>query len=258
VGGLHLHASGLAGDPASPVHALDPRAKLLALTGITLVAVSTPPAAWPAYVACAAVLAAVAARSRVGPRVIWRRSRAVLPLVLLAGASIPFLQPGPAIASLGALQVSEAGLLLFAGAAAKAALGTVSAVVLGATTSFPAVLRALEALRAPRVLVLVTALAHRYLFVLATEAGRMRVALAARGHAPRHVLRVGGLGRLVAALFLRAHARGERVHVAMLARGWSGRAADGAPLVLSRADVRFVVLVAGVPLAVRLILELMR
>ena len=42
-----LHAAGVAGDPASPVHRLDPRAKLLGLTGVTIVAVSAPLRAWP-------------------------------------------------------------------------------------------------------------------------------------------------------------------------------------------------------------------
>lgn len=253
-----LEAIGLAGDPASRVHRLDPRAKVVALVGVTLVAVSAPLTAWPVYVACAGVLAAVAASSGVRWPTVWRRSRAVLPLVLLAGASVPFLHPGGATWALGPLQVTEAGLAVFAAAAVKAALGTVSAVLLGATTSFPAVLRALEALRVPRLLVLVTGLAYRYLFVLADEARRMRTALAARGHAPRHALRAGALGRLATALFLRAHARGERVHVAMLARGWAGRMPHAAPLSLTRTDALFCALVAGPPLALRLILEVIR
>ena len=37
-----LHAAGVAGDPASPIHRLDPRAKLIGFAGVTLVAVSTP------------------------------------------------------------------------------------------------------------------------------------------------------------------------------------------------------------------------
>ena len=49
-----LELTGLAGDPASPVHRLDPRAKIVGLVAVTLVAVSTPLAAWPVFVACAA------------------------------------------------------------------------------------------------------------------------------------------------------------------------------------------------------------
>ena len=40
-GGL-LHRTGVPGDPASPIHRLDPRAKILGFAGITVVGVSTP------------------------------------------------------------------------------------------------------------------------------------------------------------------------------------------------------------------------
>ena len=54
---------------------------------------------------------------------------------------------------------------------------------------------------------------------------------------------------------LRAHARGERVHRAMAARGWRGAPPAAGPAALRRADVAFAALVAGVPLATRLALE---
>ena len=62
---------GVAGDPHSPIHRLDPRAKLLGFAAITLVAVSTP-LAWPAYAACAPTLVLVAALARVPPAVLIR------------------------------------------------------------------------------------------------------------------------------------------------------------------------------------------
>ena len=93
------------------------------------------------------------------------------------------------------------------------------------------------------------------LFVLAAELGRMRTALAARGHRPRHLLQTGATGRLATALFLRSHARGERVAVAMAARGWTGAPAAAAHAALRRRDVAFVAALAGLPLALRVLLE---
>ena len=72
----------------------------------------------------------------------------------------------------------------------------------------------------------------------------MRTALAARGHRPRHLLDGATTGRLATALFLRAHARGERVHVAMAARGWAGVPPRASPRPLARADVAFVAALA--------------
>jgi cobalt/nickel transport system permease protein len=247
-----LELTGLAGDQASPVHGLDPRAKIAGLVSVTLVAVSTPVAAWPVFVACALVLAGVALVARVRARVIWRRARIVLPLVLAAALLIPLFRKGGDAIPLGPLTLHEAGLETFAAVAAKATIGTVAAVLLGATTTFPSVLLGLEALRVPRLLILIAAFMYRYLFVLVEEVGRMRAALAARGYRPRNALHAGALGRMATALFLRTYSRGERVYVAMLARGYSGRMPRLVPLVLRRADAVFVaaVLTALIPLRV--------
>ena len=143
--------AGVAGDPHSPIHRLDPRAKLIGLTGVTLVAVSTPLRAWPACVACALALAAVALLGRTSAR---GRSGAARASCSRSSSSsrifVPFVRKGGATIELGPLHVSEAGLATFATVSAKAILGTLSAVLLGATTSFPDVLHALERLQAPR------------------------------------------------------------------------------------------------------------
>jgi cobalt/nickel transport system permease protein len=248
-----LGAIGPAGNPSSPIHRLDPRAALIGLLGVTVVAVSAPLAAWPVYVACGLVLAAVAAAARVEPAVVWRRARVVLPLILVVAASLPFLRGGPPALAFGGVEVSEQGLRTFGEVSVKATIGTVSAVLLAATATFPGVLRALESLRTPRLLVLTASFMFRYVFVIADEARRMRTALSARGYHPRHLLASGALGRMVGALFLRSYARGERVYLAMLARGFTGSVPHLAPLSFGRRDLVFVGAVALVLVPVRVV-----
>lgn len=221
---------------------------------MTVVAVSTPLARWPVWIACAGVLLAVAAVGRIGPGTLWRRSRVVLLLVGLVAVSLPFVRTGGARWELGPLTVHEAGLAVLAAVGAKALIGTASAVVLGATTTFPSVLQALAALRVPRLFVLIAAFMYRYLFVIVEEVGRMRAGIAARGYRPRTALGAAALGRLAAALFLRTYGRAERVHRAMLARGYAGAIPAARPLALARADVLFVaaVLLAVLPLRLAL------
>jgi cobalt/nickel transport system permease protein len=254
--GVHaLESAGLAGDLASPVHRLDARAKVVGLAGLTIVAATSPRAAWPLLAACAALLGVVALAARVPAGVLWRRAAVVLPVVVLAAASLPFVHAGGAEHAVGPLRVSEVGLAVFGSAVAKAAVGTLSAILLAATTSVPAALEALRRLRAPALLVAIAGVTWRYVFVLAGEVGRMRTALAARGHRPRHLLHGGATGRLATALFLRAHSRGERVHVAMAARGWSGTPARAAARALTRADATFLAALAVLPLVARIALE---
>jgi cobalt/nickel transport system permease protein len=247
----HLH-SGVAGDPDSPIHRLDPRAKLIGLAGLTVVAVSTPLHAWPAYVACALVLATVAALARVSPRTLWSRAKVVLPLVLFVAVFVPFVREGEPV-DFGPIDASREGLETFATVSAKAILGTLSAVLLGATTSFPDVLHALERLKAPRLLVLIAAFMYRYLFTIVDEVQRMRAALAARGYAPRHALQVQAIGRVATALFLRTYERAERVHLAMLARGWRQSMPRLDVLAYTRADVIFLAALSVTLLTTRLL-----
>ena len=238
-----LHRTGVAGDPASPIHRLDPRAKIVGLAGITVIAVSTPLHAWPAFAACALALAAVAAVARVGPRTVWSRVKVILPLVLFVGAFVPFVRGGPAVQA-GPLALSEAGLATFALVSAKATIGAVGAVLLGATTSFPDILHGLERMRAPRLLIVIAGFMYRYVFVIADEARRMRTALVARAYRPRHLGQVAALGRMVTALFLRSYERGERVYVAMLARGYAGTMPRLSVLSFGRADTVFLAALA--------------
>ena len=105
VGGLcnsSLDLAGIAGDPASPVHRLDPRAKLVGFARPDgrrrHRAARRPGPCGSRAPRCSSLAAAVA---RVGPRAVWRRARLVLPLVLFVGAFVPFARGGEVVASLG-------------------------------------------------------------------------------------------------------------------------------------------------------------
>jgi cobalt/nickel transport system permease protein len=251
-----MHATGVAGDTASRIHRLDPRAKIAGFAGITVVGVSTPPRYWAVLAVCALALATIAAAARIGPGVILSRARVVLPLVVFVAVFVPFVRGGETV-DLGPLAVSRDGLTTFAAVSSKALIGTVSAVLLGATTSFPDVLHGLERMRAPRLLTLIAAFMYRYLFVIGGEARRMRVALAARGYRPRHALQAGAIGRVATALFLRTFERGERVYVAMLARGYAGAAPRLRALAFARADVLFLTALAAALVPLRVMIEVM-
>jgi cobalt/nickel transport system permease protein len=89
--------------------------------------------------------------------------------------------------------------------------------------------------------------------VIADEARRMRAALAARAYRPRHLGQAAAIGRMVTALFLRTYERGERVYLAMLARGYNGAMPRLAELAFRRADVAFLVALASLLVPVRVI-----
>ena len=74
----------------------------------------------------------------------------------------------------------------------------------------------------PLVLVATLQFMERYRHVLLEEIDRMATARRARTFGRRGALSWGLLGGLIGMLFLRTFERAERVHDAMIARGWTG------------------------------------
>ncbi|WP_018655519.1 cobalt ECF transporter T component CbiQ [Actinomadura flavalba] len=219
MGAGHAHRLYVPG--ASPVHRLAPQCKLVALLAFVTAVVATPRERMWAFAAYAVLLAAVAAVARIGPGLIARRALIELPFVTFA-LLLPFVAHGERVSVLG-VAVSQDGLWGAWNILAKGTLGVVGSILLAATTEPRALLLGAERLRVPAQLVQIAAFMLRYLDVVAGELARMRVALAARGFEARDVRATRVLARSLGALFLRTYERGERVHLAMLARGYDGR-----------------------------------
>ena len=212
---LHYHGH-------SPVHRARPHLKLLALMGFMLVVVATPPGRYPVFAGYLLLLAGVVAVSRVPPTYLLRRMVVEVPFLVFA-VVLPFVAHGPRTELLG-LSVSEPGLVAAGGLAIKGTLGVLASLTLAATTEPRDVLRGLETLRLPRQLVQILGFMIRYLDVVGGETARMRVALASRGFDGRNPRHWPVLARTAGALFIRSYERGERVHLAMLSRGYDGSA----------------------------------
>jgi cobalt/nickel transport system permease protein len=71
----------------------------------------------------------------------------------------------------------------------------------------------------------------RYLEVVGGELARMRIARDSRGFRARSVRQWPVLAATLGALFIRSYERGERVHLAMMSRGYMGRMPFGDDLV---------------------------
>jgi cobalt/nickel transport system permease protein len=194
--------------------------KILALLGFVLLVVATPKDWFGAYAAYLLVIAAVVAVSGVPPTYILRRLVVEVPFVVFA-LLIPFIATGPRTEMLG-LSVSEPGLLSAWGLLAKGTLGVLASLTLAATTEPRLLLAGLERLHIPALLVQIMGFMVRYLDVVTEEMRRMRIARESRGFDARDVRHWPVLARSAGALFIRSYERGERVHLAMLSRGYTG------------------------------------
>ncbi|GAB3658773.1 cobalt ECF transporter T component CbiQ [Nocardioides korecus] len=217
---LHFHGH-------SPVHRAPAHLKLLALVGFMLVVVATPrgPSAWMLLLALdLVVLLGVVRLSRVPPAYLARRMVVETPFVVFA-LLVPFVSEGARVQVLG-LSVSEPGLWAALGLLAKGTLGVLASLTLAATTQPQEVLVGLRRLHVPDLIVQIMGFMLRYLDVVSAEMARMGTAMRSRGCDPRSPRHWPVLARSLGALFIRSYERGERVHLAMLSRGYTGTMPD--------------------------------
>jgi cobalt/nickel transport system permease protein len=213
-----LHRLALPGP--SPVHRLDPEAKLVGLVLFVVAVGLTPRRAVPVLVLDAAVLAGVTAVARLPFRTALARLSVLAPFVV-AALVLPFVASGPTTDVAG-VALSVEGMWASWNVVAKAGLGAGAAIVVSATTPIPALLDGMVRLRVPRVVVAVVSSMTRYLDLLVVQISRTRRAMAARGHDPRWLWQARPLASSLGLQFVRTYERGDRVHLAMVARGYTG------------------------------------
>jgi cobalt/nickel transport system permease protein len=151
----------------------------------------------------ALMLAAVV--SRIPPLILIRRLAMLLPFTL-GVALVGMLDPGESV---------DWRII-----ALKSTLCLLTVILLSHTTPLGEIIRVLQRMRVPGLLVTTMALMHRYLFVLSDEAGHMRRARASRTFTRGRRFAWSALATVVSRLFIRASERAERIYDAMCARGW--------------------------------------
>jgi cobalt/nickel transport system permease protein len=236
---------------ASAVHRLQPEAKLVALVVFVSAVALTPRHAVWAFVVDAAVLLVVAAVAGIPFAVLGRRALVVVPFLAVA-ALVPVIGDGPRT-TVGPLALSTDGLWAAWNIAAKALLGATASVLLTATTPIPALLTGMARLRVPRPVVAIVSFMVRYLDLIADQFHRMRRAAAARGHDPRWLWQARPIAASAGTLFVRTYERGERIHQAMVARGFTGHLPDLHPATDRRAGWPTALLAPAVAVAATVI-----
>ena len=210
------------GSAAGALATLDARVKLVSALCLTLW-IGLLPAESAGLIGLLALgVVVLGALADLAPFRLLGRAAIVLPFVLLPAA-------------LGLLAGTLEPRAVAVMAARSYGAATVGALLIG-VTPFPALLGAASALHAPDLLVQTTALTYRYLHVLRGRAAAMMASARARGFGPGTPRRFAVGGNMVGALLLHSLDRSERVHRAMLARGYTGRFPTAQALVMRPVD----------------------
>ncbi|MEU6391332.1 cobalt ECF transporter T component CbiQ [Streptomyces sp. NPDC046939] len=218
MGAGHAHRLYRAGH--SPVHALPPHTKLAAVFCFVVVVVSTPREAMWAFALYAMLLGTVAYVARIPAGYLLKRLLIEVPFVAFA-VLMPFVAEGERVQVLG-MSLSESGLWGAWNVLAKGTLGVAASVLLASTTELRELLLGLQRLKLPPLLVQIASFMIRYGDVITDEMRRMKIARESRGFEASGVRHWGVLAKSAGALFIRSYERGERVHLAMVSRGYAG------------------------------------
>jgi cobalt/nickel transport system permease protein len=221
---LHIGAFHLDVDSkrTSAWNRLVPKTRVLCTVLLLFAIALTPNGRWWTWIIYAVGVGAIVWLSRATLTVLLKRVavESVFIGVVLLGTL--FRGGGAVLWQWGWLQITTEGLWVLGSVTIKALLSLLLANVLVLTTSVPDLLHALTVLRMPPLLVAILASMYRYIAVLISEFQSMQRAAVSRNLMGSRRWQRLVIGNMFGSLFIRTLERGERVHQAMLSRGYEG------------------------------------
>jgi cobalt/nickel transport system permease protein len=206
---------------------IDPQVKLFSTMAFILSAVAVRTVT-PLTILFAAIVALCIA-SKIPVKFFFLRTTIFIPIfAAVIALPLPFITPGVPLAKFeyGGLVagVTMEGIHRATQFVLKVWVSVASLILLVLTTRFSRLVHAMEKFKLPGVLVTMTAVTYRFIFLFVNESYRMALAKESRTverERWREALR--SLANMIATLFIRAYERGERVYLSMIARGYAGK-----------------------------------
>jgi cobalt/nickel transport system permease protein len=204
------------------IHRLDPRIRV----GLTVLYAFVVALAYqfPVLTAALVLSSTLIAISRVSIKEVLRRMVIANTLLLLLWLVLPFTFNGKVLTRIGSFAIYYPGVVIAAQITLKSNAILLAFIALIATMPLATLGHALHRLGVPEKIVHLLLLTYRYLFVIEQEYLRLIRAVKIRGFRPgTNTNTYRTYSYIIGMLFIRAAARAERVHQAMLCRGFNGK-----------------------------------
>lgn len=221
----------------TPVHRLDPRAKLIVTLGFVVAVVSFNRYAISALLPLLLYPVYLVGAGRLPVGYLLRKLLIATPFVLFVGIFNPVFDRAPLV-EIGGVAIS-AGWISFVSILLRFCLTVSAALALIGVTGFATVCMALGRMGLPRAFSVQLLFLYRYLFVLTEEGLRMTRARSLRSFKGRG-MGVAVYGSMLGQLLLRTMDRAQRIHQAMLCRGFDGELRLSRRLAINARDIVFV------------------
>ena len=220
----------------SQIHRLDPRFKVVFATVYAFVVALSN--SFPALIAALIFSFALVGFSRLDFLKVANRIALVNGFIVFLWIVVPLTYDGQSIFYLGPFGVSREGVLISARITLKSNAILLAFIALIASSTVAILGNALSRLRIPEKIIYLLLLNYRYIFVMEEEYRHLLRSASIRGFRPASNLHTyKTYAYLIGILFVRASDRAERVHKAMLCRGFAGRFYSLHELSFSRLDL---------------------
>lgn len=234
---LDLKNLDLLANSNSTIHRLDARAKVLVTLLFILCVVSFNryelTALFPFFIFPIVMIALAG----LPPLFFLKKIILLCPFVLAVGIFNLFFDR-EILFQVGPLGISG-GCISLASILARSILTVGAAFILVGVTGFTAVCQALERLGMPQVFAVQLLFLYRYIFVITEESGRASRARELRSFGKKG-LGMHSVGSMIGHLLLRTWQRAERIHMAMLTRGFNGEFHTNRQSRFGAPEIRFV------------------
>lgn len=194
--------------------------KLVAFFAFIVIAVLTPIRQWQSFLGYFLIILLALGISKLPPITLAKRATIEFPFIIFA-LLMPFTAGGEMF-DVGPLSLSREGSIAGLNLVTKATLGVFCSMILAGSTTAHSLLAGFVRIKTPSLFVQIAAFMIRYLNVINDQMSRMKVARESRGFQAQGVRSWPIFTSTLGALFIRSYERGERVHLAMLARGYAG------------------------------------
>jgi cobalt/nickel transport system permease protein len=222
----------------TPVHRIDPRSKILVTIFFIFVTVSFSKYELSGMLPLIIYPVINMSLGRIPLKSIGLKILAVSPFAVAIGIANPFIDR-QIVMNIGNFGISG-GLVSFFSIILKFVLTVGTALTLVAITGFETMCAGLIRFKIPKVFAVQLLLMYRYVFVLFDEALRMLRAHSMRSFRSYPDIRI--LGSFIGQLLLRSLNRAERIHNAMISRGFDGEIRIMKTMKMRPADYSYIIL----------------
>jgi cobalt/nickel transport system permease protein len=176
-----------------------------------------------------------------------------LPLIFLIPLFLflPFSSGGDVLFQLYYISIYKEGIILSSVIGLKVISIIILINIIPATASFRDISAALKALRVPDKMLNIILFSYRYFFVFFEDLRKMRVALTLRGFRTMNPFKsLKSSSYLAGSILVRSFEQTERIYMAMMLRGYSGRVVTDKTFHAGPRDILLTLMITAVPLII--------